>query len=511
MRLVAVLCVIIAVLAAFPAVSTGADAKALLSEANTLFRSADKDFMSGKMDSAWETVAKAKEAITAAKEADPSNSQVASLEKRIDQLAVKIEKRRGGASQTAPAGKASGPSAAPKRLPATAGRYLMEAERALKRTEGILGPDRDKQDPARLPARVREALAPAEENLGKLLAEYPDFSDHPDVAPKVERLEAARKELEALEKAASASKEAETAARAAREAESGEWLKKLRPFVASKSNMDDAPYLDPEKEMDSYVAIGIGAEELARRHRIHGEAAAALEEYRNAGVKEPLELLAETAKEIERRLGEFSACLENLGRIALDEAKSQLESGRAFTAENLPKAERGEEFNILSRDVLLRIQNSLDQAAVFLPENDSGLAGARADYARLEEEGTLLREKRVEKIRLLPEKFGGSEGEAIREAVAAAIGAEHPGAEVLRMNIVSPAWKEDWRFQEGADRVLRLTSTRQVTVQAAVKKSDGVFLLTLGAYSPKNPDWTWGPVKGYVMYSDKMLEENVNR
>jgi len=135
MRLVAVLCVIIAVLAAFPAVSTGADAKALLSEANTLFRSADKDFMSGKMDSAWETVAKAKEAITAAKEADPSNSQVASLEKRIDQLAVKIEKRRGGASQTAPAGKASGPSAAPKRLPATAGRYLMEAERALKRTE----------------------------------------------------------------------------------------------------------------------------------------------------------------------------------------------------------------------------------------------------------------------------------------------------------------------------------------------------------------------------------------
>jgi len=101
MRLVAVLCVIIAVLAAFPAVSTGADAKALLSEANTLFRSADKDFMSGKMDSAWETVAKAKEAITAAKEADPSNSQVASLEKRIDQLAVKIKKKGRGVPDSA--------------------------------------------------------------------------------------------------------------------------------------------------------------------------------------------------------------------------------------------------------------------------------------------------------------------------------------------------------------------------------------------------------------------------
>ena len=110
-----------------------------------------------------------------------------------------------------------------------------------------------------------------------------------------------------------------------------------------------------------------------------------------------------------------------------------------------------------------------------------------------------------------PDTFGGSEGEAIREAVTAAIGDKHPGSEILRMSIVSPAWKEEWRFQEGADRVLRLTSTRQVTVEAAVKKSDGVFLLTLGAYSPKNPDWTWGPVKGYVMYSDKMLEENVNK
>ncbi|MBL3539351.1 hypothetical protein [Aminivibrio sp.] len=511
MRLFAALCIIIASLAVLPGISFGADVKALLSEANALFRSADKDFMSGKMDSAWESVTKAKETITAAKEADPSNSQVTSLEKRIDQLAVKIEKRRGSSSQAAPAGKPASPAAAPKRLPATAGRYLMEADRALKRAETILGPDRDKQDPARLPARVREALAPAEENLGKLLAEYPDFSDHPDVTPKVERLEAAWKELNALESAASASKGAEEAARAEREKMSGEWLKKLRPFVASKSRMDDAPYLDPEKEMVSYAGFDISAEELARRHRIHGEAAAALEEYRNAGVKEPLELLAETAKEIERRLGEFSASLEGLGRTALDEAKSQLEWGRAFTAENLPKAERGEDFNILSRDVLLRIQNSLDQAAVFLPKDDPDLVETRTGFARLEEEGTLLREKRVEKTRLLSEKFGGSEGEAIREAVAAAIRSEHPGAEVLRVNIVSPAWKEEWRFQEGADRVLRLTATRQVTVQAAVKKSDGVFMLTLGAYSPKNPDWTWGPVKGYVMFSDKMLEENVNK
>jgi len=491
-----------------------ADVKDLVGEANTLFRSADKDFMSGKLDIAWETVHKAKEKIGEAKAADPGDSQVTSLEKRIDQLAEKIEKRRAGSSgsgspSSKPAQGTSGEK--PKRLPATAGRYLMEADRALKRAEMLLGPDRDKGDPARLPVRVREAFDPADETMGKLLSEFPDFADHPDVTPKRERLEAVRKELETLEGAASASAAEADAAQAAREAESGKWLKILRPYVASKTNMEDAPYLDPGKEMISYAGFDIGAEELARRHRIHGEAAAALDDYRKAGVREPLDLLTETEKEIERRLKSFSENLAGLGRYALDDADSQLASGREFVAQNLPKAESGEDFNILTRDVLVRIQNSIDQASVFLPPDDQGLAASRAGLGELEKDAAVLREKRVEKTRMLPEKFSGPDGDGIREAAIAAVGSEHPGAQVLRTVIVSPSWREDWRFEEGADSILRLTATRQVNVQAAVKKEDGVFLLTIGVYSRKNPDWTWGPMKGYGMFADRMLEENVEK
>lgn len=506
------LCIAVIIAAAFcPAPSSGADAKALLSEANTLFRNADKDFMSGKMDSARETVQKAKEAIAAAREADPSNSQVASLEKRIDQLAEKIEKRLAAKPQSSPAGQPASGSAAHKRLPATASRYLMEADRALKRAEDLLGPDRDKQDPGRLPARVREALDPAEKNMGRLLEEFPDFKDHPDVTPKLERLEAARKELAALEGAAAGAKKAEEAATAAREAESGEWLKKLRPFVASKSSMGDAPYYDPEKEMLSYAGFDIGAEELAKRHRIHAEAAEALQEYKNAGVKEPLELLADTAAEIESRLGKFYAALDGLGRIALKEARQQLDHGREFMDKNLALAERGEDFLILSRDVLVGIQSRLDQAAVFLEKDDQELAGARADYAALDRDAAVLREKWAEKIRMLPEKYSGDDAGEIRGAAEAAIAADSPGAEVLRMNIVSPGWREEWRIQEGSDRVARFVAERHVNVQAAVKRGDGVFLLTLGAYSISNKDWSWGPVKAYVIFTDRMLEENVHK
>jgi hypothetical protein len=510
MKNIAAVLILIGLFFALSIPGDAADVKELVREANTLFRSADKDFMSGKLDSAWETVQKAKEKIGEAKTADPGNSQVTSLEKRIDQLAEKIEKRRagsaaGGAASSKPAGEK------PKRLPATAGRYLMEADRALKKAEMLLGPDREKQDPARLPLRVREAVAPAEETMGKLLSEFPDFADHPDVTPKRARLEAAMKELETLEGSASASAAEADAAKAAREAESGKWLKILRPFVASKTNMEDAPFIDPEKEMISYAGFDIEVEELAKRHRIHGEAAAALLEYRKAGVTEPVELLTETEKEIERRLKSFSENLEGLGRQALDEADSQLAYGREFVAENLPMAERGEDFNILTRDVLVRIKNSIDQAAVFLPEDDQGLAASRAGLGKLEKDAAVLREKRVEKIRMLPEKFPGPERDEIRAAALAAVGSDHPGAQVLRTSIVSPSWREDWRFEEGADRVLRLTASRQVNVQAAVKKEDGVFLLTIGVYSRKNPDWTWGPMKGYGMFSDRMLEENVEK
>lgn len=499
-------------LAAFQAAAIAADVKAMMTEANTQFRSADRDFMSGKMDSAWDWVIKAKETIAAVLEADPSNTQAAQLGKRIDQLAERIEKRRGAAPKPGPAaGPAPAGGAAPKRLPATASRYLMEADRALGRVEMLLGPDRDKQDPARLPDRVREALAPVEQNLGKLTAEFPDFSDHPDVTPKMERLEAARKELQALEGGAAAAKAAGDEALAAREAESGEWLKKLRPFVASKSRMDDAPYYDPDREMLSYAGFDTEIEELARRHKIHGSAGAALEEYKKAAVVEPLELLAETAGEIESRLAQFEAALEELGRIALREARTQLDFGREFMDKNLPAAEKGEEFVVMSRDVLAGIKSRIDQAAVFLPESDQPLAEARADLEKLGKDADVLAGKRVEKTVMAPENYSGADIDDIKAAVRAAVETEHGGGEILRVNVLSRKWGEDWRFQEGADRVIRLTAVRQVSVQAAVKKGGEVLLLTLGVYSEKNPDWSWGPMKGHVHFTDRMLEENVNK
>ncbi|MDD3689925.1 MAG: hypothetical protein PHI81_07825, partial [Synergistaceae bacterium] len=173
MKNIAAVLILIGLFFALSIPGDAADVKELVREANTLFRSADKDFMSGKLDNAWETVQKAKEKIGEAKTADPKNSQALSLEKRIDQLAGKIEKRRAGSSGSgSPSSKPSQPASGekPKRLPATAGRYLMETDRALKKAEMLLGPDREKQDPARLPLRVREAVAPAEENMGKLLS-----------------------------------------------------------------------------------------------------------------------------------------------------------------------------------------------------------------------------------------------------------------------------------------------------------------------------------------------------
>ena len=496
----------------FPAFAGAEDFKALLSEANTLFRSAEKDFMSGKFDSAWESVQKAKETIALAKESDPSNTQVTSLERRIDQLAEKIAKRKEAAGAKAGgAAGTSGEAAPPARLPATATRYLRESDRPLAQIESMLGSQREKYTPESLVRRVKEQLRTVEKNIGKLLDEYGEFKEHPEVVARIQKMEAAQQELATLEKTAAESAAAEEKAKARSEAESGEWLRKLRPYVASKSRMDDASYLDPEKEMLSYAGFDITPEELAKRHRIHGEAAALLEEYKNAGVKEPLDLLVETEKEIELRLGQFSSALRNLGNSALGDARTQLDWGKKFIEENMPKAKKGEDFHLLGRDVLARIQSSIDSAAVFLPADDEGLSAARSDMETLTKEADALRELRVEKIRMLPDRFSGPDEAEIRAAAEEAVLKEHPETSLLRMNIISAEWKNDWRFQEGADRIVRLVMTRQVSVQAAVKKGDDVLLLTVGVYSRSLPDWSWGPLKGYVMFTDKMLEENVEK
>lgn len=494
-----------------PVFAGAADVKTLLSEANTLFRSADKDFMSGKFDTAWDFVQKAKETIALAKEADPSNSQVTSLERRIDQLAEKIAKRKeASGTKVGGAAGASG-EVAPARLPATATRYLRESDRPLSQIESVLGSQREKYTPESLVRRVKEQLQIVEQNIGKLLAEYGEFKEHPEVTARIQKMEAAQQELASLEKAADESAAAEAKTKADREAESGEWLGKLRPYVASKSRMDDGPYLDPEKEMLSYAGFDITPEELAKRHRIHGEAAALLEEYKSAGVKEPLDLLVETEKEIESRLSQFSSALRNLGNSALGDARTQLDWGKKFIEENVPKAQKGEDFNLLGRDVLARIQSLIDSAAVFLPADDEGLRAARFDMETLMKEGDALRELRVEKIRMLPERFSGSDAEEIRAAAEEAALQEHPGASLLRMNIISAEWKSDWRFQEGADRIVRIVMTRQLSVQTAVRTGGDVLLLTVGVYSQSLPDWSWGPLKGYVMFTDKMLEENVEK
>lgn len=493
------------------AMAQSTEVKAMMKDANAMFRNADKDFMAGKMENAQDFISRAKEFITKAKEGAPEDFQVVSLEKRIDSLAEKIEKRLAAKGGASPATSEPSAGPAPARLPATAGRYLMEADRALKKVDLLLGPDRDKQAPDRLPARVREALAPAEENLGRLLSEYPDFKDHPDVASKVERMEAARKELETLEGAQASSAAAAGAAASAREAESGEWMKKLRPYVASKSNMDDTSFIDAEKELIPYGGFDMEPRELARRHGLFAEAAVTVEEYRKTKKEEPTEILAETIREIGERAVQFAAQLKSLGESALDEGKTHIGFAREKVDENMTRQAKGEDFNALGREVLLGIGERLDSAAIFLPPDHPGLLDARREVEELASLDEKLREKLVEKTRMIPDKFTGKEGEEIRSAARATLEKEAPGAALLRMTVISPEWKEDWKFEEGNDRIYHLVSTRNVTVQAAVKRGSEVELLTMFVYSRRNPDWSFRPMEGYVVYRDKMLEENVEK
>lgn len=488
--------------------SEAGDVDALLKEANAHFRSADKDFMSGKLESALATAEKAREVIMRARAVAPSDHRVSSLEKKIDQLAEKIAKRVASTGALSPAPDSAGGGA---RLPATAARYLREATAALDRFDRIVGPDRSMYNEETLPQKLREYLDVAEAGLASLQDEFSDQKNHPDVVAALERRDEARSILEEMESARAGGERVLEEVLASAEDDNVLWLKRLRPYVASPSRMDDGPYRVKGKELSGQVSYSTTPEELVALWDLHEEAWREWKAYEKEGPGEPEELLVETAREIEKRRQSFQASLRSLGEDLLDEVRSDLDYGLEFVAENRDRAGKGELFNLLGREVLLAMAKKVDGAAAFLSEEDDLLVRARADLASIEEDVANLRDRAAERTRMNADRFQGPERDEVLSAVETTVKTHYSGGALLRTTIISPQWEQEWRFVEDSnDGIVRLRFDRYLTAQAAVKDGDDVFLLTLSLYATKKPDGSWRPMEGRILYRDRMVEENVD-
>ena len=120
---------------------------------------------------------------------------------------------------------------------------------------------------------------------------------------------------------------------------------------------------------------------------------------------------------------------------------------------------------------------------------------------------------RTERTFMKPDQFKGDEMKVIKQLVQDIVLKEYEEGKVLRTTVISSDWKEEAvdEWTDTTKTAIRHRVTRSVTAQAAVKADGKVLLLTLDISKDRQSDGTWAALKGHIMFTDPMLETNVNK
>jgi hypothetical protein len=89
---------------------------------------------------------------------------------------------------------------------------------------------------------------------------------------------------------------------------------------------------------------------------------------------------------------------------------------------------------------------------------------------------------------------------------------KHPGAQILRVTIPSTTWGAESVIEstDTTNTALQHRYTMDLTAEVCAKVDGQVNLYTLNLNKNKIGG-RWGPLQGHIMFTDAMLEKNVNR
>jgi hypothetical protein len=498
---------------ALAAVSAAAQPSAdeLARNANASLRQAQRAMFSGKFDQAKKHLEVAEKALTQLKAADPKHRQLRSLEGKLARQKRDLDRRTGRKSPPTPRPGASGPKtpAAGDKLPGGVSSRLRDIDRALARGEryfsgkSLASPEDQAKTLEAILKSARGTMAEIEKRYGGKYS-----PDHPEVKARTDAIADFAKKKDALiadqaQKTAAADREAEL-----RTAQCAEWMARLAPFVTppSRPDHDETRYLIP--------AGTANLKELDRRKRIRDQAGVVMAAYRKASFPHgKTDELERVEKELTLALADFDrGYKESLGRV-LDRAGQDLKQAAQWLDREEKKDDGKRKPLTLQKDIIPGIAKMLNDATAAIPADDLKLVALRKDLEQVRARDEKLRQKRKERTFLTPDKFKGADRDEIKKAAAGFLAKKHADAKVLRTTVISPDWKEE-RVVEHTDTTktaLRYRVTRSVTVQIAGKRGAEVFLYTLHVAKDRRSDGTFGPLKGHVMFTDPMLEENVKK
>ncbi len=287
---------------------------------------------------------------------------------------------------------------------------------------------------------------------------------------------------------------------------SAEWIGKLEPFVTSMGG---------KQLIASYTS---NVQQMQRQKQIYDEASALFEQYLQAEFPQGKSHQLQTIEDkLADELAKFPDVLKRSIGGQVDNAESKLDQEIAFLngkqewrndATKLPYA--------LSAQRIDDARALVARAAELLPADAPELARLNGKMAELVQTNDERIKVRVQRTRMIPDRFAGDGSKAIKDKAVALVKGKFSAIQILRSTVISEDWKEESvrEWTDTTQTAVRDRTTRSVTAQVAGRKDNGeVRLYTLHVAKDLRSDGSWSKLYGNLHsdLGDLILEENVRK
>jgi len=330
--------------------------------------------------------------------------------------------------------------------------------------------------------------------------------EHPEYIALQNRIGKLDQAIADLEEGAANKDAAAAKATAEYQSESDKWVAVFIPYVSEKGK----PGYDP----DRYFVAGFTEDqnEMARRTRIFGLVAADRQAYGRSNLGDnATEELRRIVRDVDYAINTFKESTAMMADVKLKAAERQMNYITTWLQQESQKAGSDELPNSMSKLTFQNARRDLDGAARLLGEADSRIRKLETQYQAALVQDAKLARVRVEKTRMIGDKFSGPELEKLKAETNEVLHSAKPGINILRTTVVSTDWQEEnvIEWTDTSRSVLRHRITHSVSTQAAGKLGQETTLYTIHIAKDRRTDGSWSPLRGHIMFADPILAENV--
>lgn len=469
-------------------------------------RSAERAFFAGKIQEASDLLKTAEEEAATISQSgeNAEKNKIKRLQGRLEKLRQKVDKRLAdsqGATGPATAVSAAAGGGGDSELPS----YVVNKVDTIN---GQLDIAFDSVAAGKA-GSAKNRIDDIRQQIDRARSSYKKYSGAEPLFAKLdERYTELEEAIGKLESDQAGQKAAAEQAQADQQAASAVWLEKLKPFATGLGQ----PGYDPEK----YFVGGYTAEkdEMAKRTQIYGELQTVLAEYRAGGPGDKAtDELQRVLRELEYNIKSFNESSTNMAGQYLSEATQKLAHLDARTNQEVAKIGSGQLPLPMSDFALKDFLRVFESARGLLGENDPQIQALQQQYEQVLAKNGKIGAARVAETRMMGDAFDGSELAELKATTQEVLTKAQPGVEILRTTIISKDWQEESviEWTDTSRSALRHRVTWSVSAQIAGKLNGEVKLYTLFIVKDRRSDGSWGALHGHVMFTDPILEENVNK